>query len=535
MAGGAGRGVSAAALSGSGRVGQLSLSAAGLAVAEPDSDRNFKEHVYHVVVSLGPEEGSYTDEQWAQVATGIVQGMGFSTGHDDLNANAWAAVRHGLSAQGNDHIHIAINQVRQDGQRTRLSNDHRLSQVVRRDLEQRLDFVTPLSHLGHDHRPGQGAPLPAYTNKEGGEARERTVTGHPVVPDRVQLQRLVRAAAGAAGTEAQFIQNVLDQGASLQAARWASGAQDTVTGYRVALDEDARWFTASQLAPDLTLSKLRPHWEHQESDESQARALGLWREEIAPTDPVEPGTVNVDEELVAAAQELAEWTELLREAQPGDVTRWYRESADAARVASVLSPPLPLPVDRTDTTQPIPTSIVLGVAADALTRLHLNNDTPMASPTPAPTVPTGPSHAELAARHMMIAMRASSPDSHRGWLAVLQQFSRTVSAINDAHQVRGELAAAHRVHAVAISALAEVQERLAQLTDPHDASNGQVHETAYEDLSPTAQRIRANMLHATPSGRGPGEPVNEKTPDPGYQRPRPGRAPGQDHHDGRRR
>ena len=528
LAGGAGRGVSASALSGSSQ-GALLLRGTG-AVDDGDVDTNFKEHVYHVVASLGPDEGPYTDEQWAEVAAGVVQGMGFSTGSEDLHGNSWVAVRHGLSAQGNDHIHIAINQVRQDGQRTRLSGDYRLAQAVRRDLEQRLNFVPPLSQLGHDRRPGGRAQLPAYTNKEAGEARDRTVQGQPVVPDRVQLQRLVRGAAGAAQTEAQFIQNVLDQGGFLQAARWSPGDRDQVTGYRVALKENTRWFTASELAPDLTLGKLRPSWQGQETDASRELALGLWREEIAPVDAAQPGAGDVEEHLAAAVGELQAWTEQLREADATDVARWRQETADAATVASVLSPPLAIPSDRADRTQPIPTSTVLGRGADALTRLSLGDRAAAdgAAAAPAPASPSGPSHAELAARHLMIAMRASSPDSHRGWLAVMQQFSRTVGAIRDAHQVRGELAAAHRVHQVTLSALTDVQERLQQIDGPSTAGGAQVQETAFEDLSPAAQRVRASMLHGTPDGRLRLDPTADGGRDYDSQRPRSTGGPEQD-------
>ncbi|MDQ2851787.1 MAG: hypothetical protein M3Y49_13860 [Actinomycetota bacterium] len=578
-------GVSAAALSGADRGDVLSLDLAGLegesSSAGKDPGRNFKEHVYHVVVSLGPQEGQYTDDQWDQVACGVVQGMGFSTGPGDMNANAWVAVRHGLSAQGNDHIHIAVNLVRQDGVRTRLSNDKTLSQVVRRDLEQRLEFVSPLSELGHDRRPGEHRGLPAYTNKEAGEARARTAEGHPVVPDRVQLQRLVRAAAGASSTEAQFIQAVFDQGAGIEVARWAPGGHEMVTGYKVALDENARWFTASQLAPDLTLGALRKEWAPHETEQSLALALALWREETAPEESVEASSpAELDEHLAAAGDHLEQWAQQLREVDPNDTTRWAMETANAARVASALTPPLPLPVERDEERQPVPvpTGIVLGAGADALTRVSLNTrhepapttqlpastDRPpttsteanpfieavtpakdynpfiaAVTPTPAPqvlpVVPAGPSHAELAARHVMIAIRASGPDHYRGWLAVMQQFSRTVGAIHHAQQARGELALAQRVQTDTLGALTQVQDRLERMAKPAAPAPSGHHETPWEELSPAAQRVRASMLHGFPGNRlhlNPAPPGTSKTD---LTRPRPGRSLPSDHGKGRRR
>ena len=241
---------------------------------------------------------------------------------------------------------------------------------------------------------------------------------------------------------------------------------------------------------------------------------------LAPVDAAQPDTGDVEEHLAAAAGELQAWTEQLRAADATDVARWRQETVDAATVASVMSPPLAIPSDRADRTQPIPTSTVLGRGADALTRLSLGDRATPDGSGPAPAVPSGPSHAELAARHLMIALRASSPDSHRGWLAVMQQFSRTVGAIRDAHQVRGELAAAHRVHQVALSALADVQERLQQLDRAAAAGGAQVQETAFEDLSPAAQRVRASMLHGTPGGRLRLDPDAEGGRGQDPQRPR---------------
>ena len=65
---------------------------------------------------------------------------------------------------------------------------------------------------------------------------------------------------------------------------------------------------------------------------------------------------------------------------------------------------------------------------------------------PAPAVESGPSRGQLAARHVQLAVRASDPCRERAWLAVTQQMSRTIDALRDAAQARGELAAARAMH-----------------------------------------------------------------------------------------
>lgn len=57
----------------------------------------------------------------------------------------------------------------------------------------------------------------------------------------------------------------------------------------------------------------------------------------------------------------------------------------------------------------------------------------------------GPSPAQLAARHMQVALRAGGPGGHPGWVAVLQQPRQVLAAIEDARQARRELVAASQL------------------------------------------------------------------------------------------
>lgn len=68
----------------------------------------------------------------------------------------------------------------------------------------------------------------------------------------------------------------------------------------------------------------------------------------------------------------------------------------------------------------------------------------------------GPTGAQLAARHVQLALRAGGTASHPGWIAVLQQLRQVLAAIKAAQRARGELTAAQQL-ATAQRALAQVE------------------------------------------------------------------------------
>ena len=72
-------------------------------------------HVWHASLSLRAEEGIRTDQEWAAIAQDFVSAMGFDDNDGTKAPCRWVAIRHGLSQAGNDHVHIAVNLVREDG------------------------------------------------------------------------------------------------------------------------------------------------------------------------------------------------------------------------------------------------------------------------------------------------------------------------------------------------------------------------------------------------------------------------------------
>lgn len=384
-----------------------------------------KEHVYHLIVSL-PPGNQWTDDQWASVARDVVAGMDFNQGPEDDNGCRWAAVAHGTSSGGNDHLHIAVNLVRQDGNRASVHNDFARVRDVRQRIEQTRDFVLPLHDQGR--RPLRS--LPGYSMAEHAQAKERGLAGGSGLPDRVLLQQALRAAAGSSSTEAEWIETVMasGDGIEMEAARWAPGGREEATGYRIRLGE-GRWFTASQLAPDLTLSKLRPQWADAETDESRARAAALWREEADLPTVHAPAVPS--EHLDEAEAALERWVVQLQAGDPADTELWREASREAAAVTSTMSRTLGQEGE------------ALAGAGQTLSRqaLVVVDERPVAPPRPK----HGPSPAQQAARHMQLALRASGPGAHPGWVAVLQQLQQVMAAIEDARRARQELVAASQL------------------------------------------------------------------------------------------
>ena len=86
-------------------------------------------HIWHVSLSLAAGERLITDEQWAEIAQMVMNTMGFEG--DGMASAAWVAIGHGVSAQGNQHIHVAGSIVRHDGSAVKIWQDRKtLSRLV---------------------------------------------------------------------------------------------------------------------------------------------------------------------------------------------------------------------------------------------------------------------------------------------------------------------------------------------------------------------------------------------------------------------
>ncbi len=434
-------------------VGQGGISRENL--TGPSAQRPGRDHVFHAALSLHPDDPALSDEQWQAVASEYVDGMGFTEGGPGVGSS-WVAFHHGASEHGNDHIHVVVNLVREDGGWANTSFSKKESQRVRREIESRHDFLRPLHDPAVSAEQQRDAQepvgLPGYERGELRRAQVRAdASAGPIEPDRVYLQRVVRGAAQSASTEEEFLHAVLERGVDIEP-RWEAGGRDQVVGYSVQVpvpekvasagaDERVR-YGGKKLAPDLTLPRLRTHWVGNETPETRDAALAIWRGEANL--PAAVG--DAGEHLREATVQLSAWNDRLAGTDVYDRAAWKRETAHAAGTMSVVATGLG---DRD--------GLQLGRVADRFARVSLSLPEHRAGALderPAhPVQLAGLSEPELAARHLNLALRAGGTDSARGWMAVMQQMSRTTKAIQDAHAARYEMVAATRTLATAPPAL----------------------------------------------------------------------------------
>lgn len=373
-------------------------------------------HVFHASMSLRAEEGLLGADRWSQIAEDYVARMG-------LKECGWVAVHHGQSVAGNDHIHIVVSLVKGDGTWASTSNDYARSMRAARAIEQRYGL-----RVLHEHEPGRG--VPGY---QPGETRQRHTTrteaGERVSytrlePQRVRLERLVRVAASAASSEADFLR-LLWASNILTRPRWADGGRVQVAGYSVSLrnvtDADvALWFGGGKLARDLTLPELRKRWLDGEVP------LRMWGADTngQNVSGADPWTVSTkqrwDHDVVAH----------LRQAERGwrslgdhDRTAWARAASDTAGLLGVAAHRL--------------ADARLAGAARDFARLASGRD-PVATPPRLQRAEIG-----QAVRLLMVA---GGRNEIAGWLAVLAQLRRLGEAVEEAGRARGDAAVAARAH-----------------------------------------------------------------------------------------
>lgn len=391
-------------------------------------------HVFHVSLSLHRDEGTLDDQTWGRIARDYIDEMGFSTVGKGVGERAecqWVAVHHGASKNGNDHIHLAVCLVREDGTWASDFQSMRRSQRIARELEVKYG----LARL-HDNAEERG--LPGVHRAES----EQAARGGRPEPDRVRLARAVRAAAAQARTEQQFVAGLLKSGVRVRP-RFAVGGRERVVGYSVALrpgpgnpEEQMRWFGGGRLARDLTLPTLRQRWGVGADDEAAAAAT--WRGEAKPAARPEV-TVTQRPWWELAERDIAEANRALAAVDPDDRAAWRGAAADAAGVFAAWS----LAVE-TDAPGP------LAKASDALARSSqwARGEEPRWQ---------GP---RLVGTQLQLAARGSSSRSRQGWLAVMRQLDRTTQAIHRAHEARGEAVAAQRMAKAVGDDLAQIRQQL---------------------------------------------------------------------------
>lgn len=241
--------------------------------------------VWHCSLSLAPDDRPTNIEAWERIAVRFMNGMGFQTDPKSREAVTWVAVHHGLSKNGNNHIHIAVNLIQENGKWARIHNDAQRAQNLCREIE--VEFK--LNQLGATYESRRGVSYKelfrlgrdraeyAYNqNKEQGapefmalSAKQKDLVISSYLDKqkpRLATELSVRSALAVSSNERGFVAEL--QRMNLSVRPRFNQVGDKVTGYEVAINDGMKpeiWFSATKLSKDLWLSSLREKWAEKES------------------------------------------------------------------------------------------------------------------------------------------------------------------------------------------------------------------------------------------------------------------------------
>ena len=473
-------------------------------------------HVWHCSLSLRAEEGQLTDEQWNGIANDFVAAMGFDD-HEDTKASCrWVAVRHGLSKNGNDHIHLAVNLVREDGTKASVFNDYRRAQTAARALEvkhglEALESVAAeRATRGYDpaereaqararargkherDRSQAGNGAPAWDQLPGVDRQDKVAAELRADQPRHLLALKVRAASAASESEAEFVRRMRRTGLLVRP-RFADGRTDVVTGYSVAerpqAGERPIWYGGGHLGRDLTLPRLRDGWSDTPTGASEAAAE--WSAAKRGRRIVAPGreTLAPDPQLWAARNaELAELVDRLRAVPVEDRDTWATVARQTSGALAVWS----------NATEDTPGD--LAAASEALSRSAQTYQRTV-RPQKAGTV-------AISGAAMLLASAVRSGQGAVAQAAMVRQLLRLTQAVHDAAAAGQQVRQARLLAEDTRARLVRIREDLSkpleggQAAAPSGAATATL-ERPQAALDPDAQAM-LDRLRA-----GQGRPVGE--------------------------
>lgn len=394
--------------------------------------------VWHCSLSLSAHEGQLSDEQWHAIATDFMDQMGFTpeSGRSDTK---WVAIRHGLSKNGNDHVHIAASLVRTDGTKVNVHNDFKRAQNIARELELKYGLA-----VTGDRAAGLG------TRGVAPGAREAAAARGAAEPDAVKLARMVRAAAATSADEAEFVRRARRSGLLIRP-RFARGTDDVVEGYAIALrpseGQPVVWHGGGKLARDLTLQRLRADWP--DTIETSQAAVDEWRAAYRGERPVAPGREihEADPELWKSyTDDIRRLREQLRVVPIEDRATWARVAHDTAGVFAAWS-------QRVEAT-PGPLALVSAeLARTGQLRAH------QVRPRPTQMVSVG-------STALLVAAATMKADSVMAQAIMLRELAKLAQALYEMILARGDARRAEQMSQLVQRQLALVASRMPAPVDP---------------------------------------------------------------------
>lgn len=472
-------------------------------------------HVWHCSLSLRAEEGMLTDDQWNAIARDFVTLMDFDDAEGTKAPTRWAAVRHGVSQNGNDHIHIVVNLVREDGTKASVHNDFHRAQKAARALEQKYGLeelessAAERSTRGYDpaEQEAQARSRAQWkyerTRRESDEhmtsweqlaptdRQARIAAEKSVDQPRYALARTVRGCATAADSEGEFVRRMRRAGLIVRP-RFAEGTQDVITGYSVARRPEAGerpiWYGGGHLGRDLTLPRLRAEWPDTPAGATDAAAE--WNAAYRGRRVVQPGreAAEVDPQMYEQMNaELGELRERLRSVPVDDRETWARVARHTAGAFAAWS----------NAVEDTPGD--LAQAADILSRSAQTWRTPI---KPKPT-----SMGSLAGTAMLLASGARGGQGLAAQVIMIRQLANLAKAVYDAARATGELRQAQAIRDAEREHLRTVHARLEAyaMTAPAPAAVP----TVDPELEAMRQRISAGRTDVNKIG----SPLPTELPD----------------------
>ena len=463
-------------------------------------------HVWHCSLSLRADEGALTDEQWGAIARDFITAMEFDDNEGTKAPCRWVAVRHGVSKNGNDHIHIAVNLVREDGTKASTHHDFRRAQTAARALEARygleeLESVrAERSTRGYNPaereaqarararakyertRTKQGTEMPAWEHLEGADRQARIASELRTDQPRYLLALKVRGCATAAQDEAEFVRRLRREGLIVRP-RFADGRTDVITGFSVAERPEAGerpiWYGGGQLGRDLALPRLRDGWPDTPSGASEAAAE--WNAAKRGRRVVAPGreTAEPDPELGDRRnEELRALVDRLRGVDVDDRDTWATVARQTAGALAAWS----------NATEETPGD--LAAAADALSRSAQTHERTV-RPHKAGTV-------AISGAAMLLASAARGGQGTVAQAVMVRQLLRLTQAVYDASVAAGQARQARLLAEDTRARLVRLREALPAPAAVGAATPAGTPSTSPK-LDPEAQavldRLRAGQAH----------------------------------------
>lgn len=507
-------------------------------------------HVWHCSLSIRAEEGVLNDDTWGSIARDFIAAMEFDDNEGTKAPCRWVAVRHGVSKRGNDHIHIAVNLVREDGTKANTYRDYRRAQDAARALERKygLEELESLqaerATRGYHHAElqaqarvrarakhereratshGGGTPWEALTKDD----RNRLVAAQiPEVQPRVALAIKVRGFATASQSEAEFVRRCRGAGLIIRP-RYAAGTTGVVRGYKVAersrYGEQTTFYGGGALARDLSLPRLRDNQGWTRTPEAAAEAVAEWNAAMRGQRVVTPGreALEVDPQMLEDARgELDDLVRQVRAVPLDDRHTWTRVARQTSGVLAAWS----------NATEHTPGD--LAQAAEVLSRSAQTY-------RKEPPAPTKAGRIRLAGTAMVLASAMKGGQGTVAHTAMVMNILRLTQAVYDAQRASGQARLARTLASDTRRQLQAIRDRLPPLDPPAQTHGtvavktkpGQQVSIEEADLTPEQQNaLRLMRLSQAHSATKAVNPVPEKiepttparttpaTKDPGIER-----------------